>query len=1019
MQNVQNAAEIQQKVINLVELYRTKVGKESQKVKELTAEYKEQYDREIDFAYSLHQQGVEGYVLDIDIPEDAIDDIRVNEQLLGYFYKKVAQENADEKVTEYFLAEKYDSSIFTEEEESFLANHFAEMVNYIISTPNNDLSVVDGNDRNDLYLLPDEVLRFIKERFTMLSGSKIYNPFTGFAQLPNLYKGCTFFCEESYLSYDRRWNEYCDKVRENEHIVEDKIDENKLYAWMKIALFANNLDVIVLEDNSIPKNYDAVISYIPYIPSHIPNNFQPRTGYEASDKDMLRKISQSYQNLAYGGKMVLILPTEYLWEKKVLTFGDKTSYGLELGSLWKQMIDDDSLVEIIQLPSVMGKSFHNEEHSIIFAEKGSNGKGVSFLDARFASIKSESTLFSQTLDLEQLHAVIEGEGTDAKTGLRKLVQVSLSQVDPTLLVPQVYVIEKPLESEKPVPLTKLSSLVTSRICDVKEDLPEDTPWIKSSDLSEGICGTLDISAIQTAGCPNNPEGWSYGNRKLSNFLMGKHAYPEKDIRISHYRNCKFIDGKSNAVLFKLSKNGINFAVIEATGKAIAISSDIHVLLPIANYDAISIAAMLKNPIVYRQLAAYEKYGLYGPSGYLKEILVPTDKRIINDERYRLLLEQKTLKKKDEELAAKKAEYINEVRMRKHDMSQYLFELKNIEDLMRYYIENRDTETDFCQHIEELLDNFQSSLVELSTLLDNLSKEEQFGNLELFNLDEYLSNLRDRYKADGFKVEYKRDELSIRRYNKKIYMDDAIADAILDAQIEAYNDELALENAMLDAQIEAHNDELALENAMLDAQIEAHNDELALEDAMLDAQIEAHNDELALEDAILDAQIEAYNDELTLEDAMLDAQIQAHKEEMATQDVIADIYDYTDIDPANNNIPQLLISPNDMQRLVSNIVDNARKHGFIDHNRNDYEIKVTLSIDSEKNMFVLDFQNNGNPLPDGMNKLRYGIKGEKAGKTAGTGVGGSYVKSFVEHYGGDYDVFMDNGWTVIRIFLPIK
>ena len=29
MQNVQNAAEIQQRVINLVELYRTKVGKES------------------------------------------------------------------------------------------------------------------------------------------------------------------------------------------------------------------------------------------------------------------------------------------------------------------------------------------------------------------------------------------------------------------------------------------------------------------------------------------------------------------------------------------------------------------------------------------------------------------------------------------------------------------------------------------------------------------------------------------------------------------------------------------------------------------------------------------------------------------------------------------------------------------------------------------------------------------------------------------------------------------------------
>lgn len=105
MQNVQNAAEIQQRVINLVELYRTKVGKESQAAKDLADEYKNQYDNEIDIAYSLHQQGVEGYILNIDIPKDAIDNIRVNEQLLGYFYKKVAQGNVDMKVAEYFLAE--------------------------------------------------------------------------------------------------------------------------------------------------------------------------------------------------------------------------------------------------------------------------------------------------------------------------------------------------------------------------------------------------------------------------------------------------------------------------------------------------------------------------------------------------------------------------------------------------------------------------------------------------------------------------------------------------------------------------------------------------------------------------------------------------------------------------------------------------------------------------------------------------------------------------------------------------
>ena len=98
MQNVQNAAEIQQRVINLVELYRTKVGKESLAAKNLAEEYKHQYDNEIDFAMSLHEQGIEGYVLDIDIPKDAVDSIRANEQLLGHFYKNVAGDKADTSV---------------------------------------------------------------------------------------------------------------------------------------------------------------------------------------------------------------------------------------------------------------------------------------------------------------------------------------------------------------------------------------------------------------------------------------------------------------------------------------------------------------------------------------------------------------------------------------------------------------------------------------------------------------------------------------------------------------------------------------------------------------------------------------------------------------------------------------------------------------------------------------------------------------------------------------------------------
>jgi signal transduction histidine kinase len=117
-------------------------------------------------------------------------------------------------------------------------------------------------------------------------------------------------------------------------------------------------------------------------------------------------------------------------------------------------------------------------------------------------------------------------------------------------------------------------------------------------------------------------------------------------------------------------------------------------------------------------------------------------------------------------------------------------------------------------------------------------------------------------------------------------------------------------------------------------------------------------------------------------------------------------------------PTVFMAKNDLQRVVSNILSNAQIHGFVDPNRMDYEVNIRLEFNAEKGMYQIDFRNNGKPIPEGLNKMRYGIKGEKAGKTAGTGLGGSVVKSIIEHYKGDYDVFMDGDWTVIRIYLPI-
>lgn len=126
---------------------------------------------------------------------------------------------------------------------------------------------------------------------------------------------------------------------------------------------------------------------------------------------------------------------------------------------------------------------------------------------------------------------------------------------------------------------------------------------------------------------------------------------------------------------------------------------------------------------------------------------------------------------------------------------------------------------------------------------------------------------------------------------------------------------------------------------------------------------------------------------------------------------------------------VFMAPDDLIRLCDNIFNNAVKHGFTDLSRTDYEFMIYLSVDTERGMYEITFSNNGTPFPKGFDKLRYGIRGEKAGETAGSGEGGHTVKSIVEHYGGDFDIFCgaldfygadfdDNIGTTVIIHLPI-
>ena len=107
------------------------------------------------------------------------------------------------------------------------------------------------------------------------------------------------------------------------------------------------------------------------------------------------------------------------------------------------------------------------------------------------------------------------------------------------------------------------------------------------------------------------------------------------------------------------------------------------------------------------------------------------------------------------------------------------------------------------------------------------------------------------------------------------------------------------------------------------------------------------------------------------------------------------------------------------QIVENIISNARKHGFTEPERTDYQIKVFVNYDSDRNMMKISFCNNGNPLPEGLTKEKYSSMAESIGPNAGEGRGGNMVAVNLRHFGGDFEIFNDEERNVVvNIFIPI-
>lgn len=583
--------------------------------------------------------------------------------------------------------------------------------------------------------------------------------------------------------------------------------------------------------------------------------------------------------------------SQYMSDVDIAIFG--YSYPLSNGSehLFQYMKPNSEFLQFLDKQNAAGNSMAGLGKMLV--EKKCIYSIVSFEDTNLLTSTTQTTICVRANKSTSDVVCIKNNATGEQ------MQLSANMLDPTILWPSYYLTAKPKEG---ISLSEIVSFLDLRLWEEEDFVftfnDEKEKWILSDkEKTIPVIVPINLSSGYEDAELYEAQLKQAGDPMFENFLgwLGKISLP---CVFCYGRKDKFVAG----YIRKIPSEGI------------VAYSQLVCLVPKKGIDVRYVAALLLTPEVRNQIISIcegEVDAQLFPL-IMDKIIVPNHTDLeratfLSEANYKAIGSSK--KKMEDRLHEKKAEYINEVRMRKHDMRPHLRQMASSERLMLHYLDNINDIEDLKKLLKKQISTSHNALQSLSELVEHLSNEERFGEPECVNLNDYFHNIEKNSEVN---------------FTIKVSCEKALAQR--KKEIEELKEKNKKENVP------------------------------------------------SMQDM----------DEKTITECSLD----------------------------------VYIAPVDLDRIVNNIIENARRHGGLsDGRKSDYYISIDVKIDYQRDMYQIDFSNNGKPLPKGMTKERYGLKGEKAGPNAGTGSGGYIVKSIVEHYGGDFDLFSTDGITTIRIYLP--